>query len=62
MKNYEGIAELFGSRVSRFKKDGCRSGWVGMNCSFMDLKWNRLWVQCHDCDMGVVTLNVKPLN
>ena len=38
VKNCEGIAELSGSRVSRFQKDGCRSGKVGMNCSLMEFE------------------------
>ena len=38
MKNCEGIVELSGSRVSRFQKDRCRSGKVGMNCSLMEFE------------------------
>ena len=38
MKSFEGIAELSGSRVSRFPKDGCRSGKVRMNCSLMEFE------------------------
>ena len=38
MKNCEGIAELSDSKVSRFQKDGCRSGKVGMNCSLMEFE------------------------
>ena len=38
MKSYEGIVELSGSRVSRFQKDGCRSGKVGMNCSLIEFE------------------------
>ena len=38
MKSCEGIVELSGSRVSRFQKDGCRSGKVGMNCSLMEFE------------------------
>ena len=38
VKNCEGIAELSGSRVSRFQKDGCRSGKVRMNCSLMEFE------------------------
>ena len=38
MKSCEGIAELSGSRVSRFQKDGCRSGKVGMNYSLMEFE------------------------
>ena len=38
MKSCEGIAELSDSKVSRFQKDRCRSGKVGMNCSLMEFE------------------------
>ena len=38
VKNCEGIAKLSGSRVSRFQKEGCRSGKVGMNCSLIEFE------------------------
>ena len=62
VKSYEGIAEFFGSRVLRFQKDGCRSGKVGMNCSLMEFEVEQTLGQCHDFDMGVTTLIIKPLN
>ena len=41
MKSCEGIAKISSSRVSRFQKDGCRSGKVGMNCSLMEFEVKR---------------------
>ena len=37
-------------------------GWKSWDELKLNGNLNGRWAQCHDCDMGVATLNFEPLN